>query len=61
MLIMVILMIVIWAKAGGGLLSEVGEIFSGGERTGGFEGLGSFGAFYSCILNYGRIFCCSSN
>jgi NCS1 family nucleobase:cation symporter-1 len=29
-------MIVIWAKAGGGLFSEVGTIFSGGERTGGF-------------------------
>jgi len=42
---MIVLMLVIWAQAGGGLLSEVGEIFSGGERSGGFEGLGSFGAF----------------
>ncbi len=53
--VMVILMIVIWAKAGGGLLSEVGEIFSGGERTGGFEGLGSFGAFlavFSIMVGY---------
>ena len=43
--VMIILMLVIWSQAGGGLLSEVGEIFSGGERSGGFEGLGSFGAF----------------
>jgi len=43
--VMIILMLAIWIKAGGGLLSEVGEIFSGGERTGGFEGLGSMGAF----------------
>ena len=35
---MIFLMIVIWVKAGGGLFSEVGTIFSGGERTGGFEG-----------------------
>jgi len=49
------LMIVIWFKAGGGLLSEVGEIFSGGERSGGFEGLGSFGAFlavFSIMVGY---------
>ena len=44
--VMIALMLVIWIKAGGGLLSEVGEIFSGGERSGGFEGLdGSTGAF----------------
>ena len=43
--VMIFLMLAIWAKAGGGLLSEVGEIFSGGARSGGFEGLGSFGAF----------------
>ena len=43
--VMIILMLVIWFKAGGGLLSEVGEIFSAGERTGGFEGLDSMGAF----------------
>jgi len=43
--VMIILMLVIWMKAGGGLLSEVGEIFSASERTGGFEGLGSMGAF----------------
>jgi NCS1 family nucleobase:cation symporter-1 len=52
---MVLLMIVIWFKAGGGLLSEVGEIFSGGMRTGGFEGLGSFGAFlavFSIMVGY---------
>jgi NCS1 family nucleobase:cation symporter-1 len=53
--VMVVLMIVIWFKAGGGLLSEVGQIFSGGERSGGFEGLGSFGAFlavFSIMVGY---------
>ncbi len=53
--VMVLLMIVIWFKAGGGLLSEVGEIFSGGTRSGGFEGLGSFGAFlavFSIMVGY---------
>jgi len=53
--VMILLMIVIWAKAGGGLFSEVGEIFSGGERSGGFEGLGSFGAFlavFSIMVGY---------
>jgi len=44
-IVMIVLMLAIWIKAGGGLLSEVGEIFSGGERSGGFEGLGSMGAF----------------
>ncbi len=44
-IVMIVLMLVIWAQAGGGLFAEVGEIFSGGERSGGFEGLGSFGAF----------------
>lgn len=39
--IMIILMIMIWSKAGGGLLSEVGNIFAG---TGSYEG-SSFGAF----------------
>ncbi len=54
-IVMIVLMLAIWAKAGGGLLSEVGEIFSGGERTGGFEGLGSFGAFlavFSIMVGY---------
>ena len=53
--VMVVLMIAIWAKAGGGLLSEVGNIFSGGSRSGGFEGLGSFGAFlavFSIMVGY---------
>ncbi len=53
--VMVLLMLVIWFKAGGGLLSEVGEIFSGGARSGGFEGLGSFGAFlavFSIMVGY---------
>ncbi len=39
--IMIILMIMIWSKAGGGLLAEVGNIFAG---TGSYEG-SSFGAF----------------
>jgi len=39
--IMIILMLMIWSKAGGGLLSEVGNIFAG---TGSYEG-SSFGAF----------------
>jgi len=54
-IVMIVLMLAIWAKAGGGLLSEVGEIFSGGERSGGFEGLGSFGAFlavFSIMVGY---------
>ena len=53
--VMVVLMIAIWAKAGGGLLTEVGNIFSGGARSGGFEGLGSFGAFlavFSIMVGY---------
>ena len=53
--VMIILMLVIWFKAGGGLLAEVGEIFSGGTRSGGFEGLGSFGAFlavFSIMVGY---------
>ena len=53
--VMIVLMIAIWAKAGGGLLSEVGNIFSGGQRSGGFEGLGSFGAFmavFSIMVGY---------
>ena len=54
-IVMIILMITIWAKVGGGLLSEVGTIFSSGERSGGFEGLGSFGAFlavFSIMVGY---------
>ena len=54
-IVMIVLMLAIWVKAGGGLLSEVGEIFSGGERSGGFEGLGSFGAFlavFSIMVGY---------
>ena len=53
--VMIFLMLAIWAKAGGGLLSEVGTIFSGGARSGGFEGLGSFGAFvavFSIMVGY---------
>ena len=37
-IVMIFLMLAIWTKAGGGLLSEVGEIFSGGERSKDFEG-----------------------
>ena len=53
--VMIILMISIWSEVGGGLLSEVGNIFSSGERSGGFEGLGSFGAFlavFSIMVGY---------
>ena len=53
--VMIILAIVIWFKAGGGLLSEVGSLFSGGERSGGFEGLGTIGAFvavFSIMVGY---------
>merc|ERR1712072_893329 len=39
--VMIVLMLVIWSKAGGNLLSEVGNIFSG---TGDYEG-GAFAAF----------------
>jgi len=39
--VMIILMLTIWAKAGGGLLSEVGNIFSG---VGSYEG-GTYAAF----------------
>ena len=54
-IVMIILMISIWSKVGVGLLSEVGNIFSSGERSGGFEGLGSFGAFlavFSIMVGY---------
>ena len=53
--VMIILMIAIWAEVGGSLLSEVGNIFSSGTRSGGFEGLGSFGAFlavFSIMVGY---------
>lgn len=53
--VMIILMLAIWFKAGGGLISEVGSVFSGGTRSGGFEGLGSFGAFvavFSIMVGY---------
>ena len=53
--VMILLMLSIWFEAGGSLLSEVGNIFSGGARTGGFEGLGSFGAFlavFSIMVGY---------
>ena len=53
--VMIILMISIWAEVGGNLLSEVGNIFSSGTRSGGFEGLGSFGAFlavFSIMVGY---------
>ena len=53
--VMIVLMISIWAEVGGSLLSEVGNIFSSGARSGGFEGLGSFGAFlavFSIMVGY---------
>ena len=54
-IVMIFLMLAIWQKAGGSLLSEVGNIFSGGSRSGGFEGLGSFAAFvavFSIMVGY---------
>jgi len=54
-IVMIFLMLAIWQKAGGSLLSEVGNIFSGGARSGGFEGLGSFAAFvavFSIMVGY---------
>ena len=54
-IVMVLLMFAIWAKAGAGLLSEVGNISSRGARSGDFEGLGSFGAFlavFSIMVGY---------
>jgi NCS1 family nucleobase:cation symporter-1 len=53
--VMILLMITIWAKVGGNLLSEVGNIFASGARSGGFEGLGTFGAFlavFSIMVGY---------
>jgi len=53
--VMILLMFAIWFKAGGGLLSEVGKIFTGGTRSGGFQGLGTFGAFlavFSIMVGY---------
>jgi len=46
--VMIILMLTIWAKAGGGLLSEVGNIFSG---VGSYEG----GAFAAFLLVFGTM------
>ena len=54
--VMVILMIVIWAKAGGGLLSEVGELYFLVENVQVvLKDLGSFGAFlavFSIMVGY---------
>ena len=53
--VMILLMLIIWFKAGGGLISEVGSVFSGGTRSGGFEGLGTIGAFvavFSIMVGY---------
>jgi len=46
--VMIILMLTIWVKAGGGLLSEVGNIFSG---VGSYEG----GAFAAFLLVFGTM------
>ena len=53
--VMIALMLVIWFKAGSGLLAEVGSVFSGGIRSAGFVGLGTFGAFvavFSIMVGY---------
>ncbi len=59
-LVMIVLMMIIWVKAGGGLLSEVGNIFSG---TGAYEGgpvaafmaiTGTMIAYFAAVvINYG--------
>jgi len=58
--VMIILMLTIWAKAGGGLLSEVGNIFSGvGDYSGGAFAafLAIFGTmvayFAAVVINFG--------
>ena len=57
--VMIILTIAIWFKAGGGLLAEVGSVFSSGTRSGGFEGLRYFWSFCGCFLYYGGLLCSS--
>ena len=49
--IMIILMVMIWSKAGGGLLSEVGNIFAG---TGDYQGgtIGAFLAIFGTMVAY---------
>ena len=52
---MIVLMIIILSKAGGSFFSEVGSIFSGGTRSGEFQGLSSVGAFvavFSFMVGY---------
>jgi len=58
--VMILLMLTIWAKAGGGLLSEVGNIFSGvGDYSGGAFAafLAIFGTmvayFAAVVINFG--------
>jgi len=58
--VMIVLMLVIWGKAGGGLLSEVGNIFSGvGDYSGGAFAafLAIFGTmvayFAAVVINFG--------
>lgn len=49
--VMVALMIVIWVKAGGGLLKEVGGIFSGAGSQG-IGGIGAFVAIFGTMVAY---------
>lgn len=56
--VMIALMIIIWYKAGGGLLTEVGSIFSGGEGSGGFSAFvlifGTMVAYFAAVvINFG--------
>ena len=58
--VMIVLMLVIWSKAGGSLLSEVGNIFSGvGDYSGGAFAafLAIFGTmvayFAAVVINFG--------
>jgi len=58
--IMILLMLIIWAKAGGGLISEVGNIFAGvGDYQGGtvaafFAIFGTMVAYFAAVvINFG--------
>ena len=50
--VMVALMLIIWFKAGGGLLSEVGAIFSGGTGGKGSGGFVAFAAIFGTMVAY---------
>ncbi len=56
--VMILLMVVIWVKAGGGLLAEAGKIFSGGSNDGWviafFTVFGTMVAYFAAVvINFG--------